>query len=155
MRAVKNGEILLLILSLIIQSWKDIRERRISVPVLIVTCLLGGSLQIVSLLFLSDGSAGAGELTAVFGSAIPGLLFLLLSVLSGNRIGFGDGLVLLGAGLFLDISDLTASLFLGMILCAVFAGIGIALGKLRKDTEIPFVPFLLLAYLLVLAGEGL
>ncbi len=76
----------------------------------------------------------------------PGMFFLLLAFAAHGGIGEGDGLVLIIMGFFLK-----PSLILGMLVLAVFLSAGYALflfiaQKKNRKYEIPFIPFLLAAY---------
>lgn len=80
---------------------------------------------------------------------LPGLLLWGLSFLAEGKIGRGDGCMVIILGLLLDRSTGAAVLLTSCLLAAIFAGAGLALGKLRKNSRIPFAPFLLSADLLI------
>ena len=109
---------------LIFLSWQDIR---------------GGTLSFAVLLeFLGTGLMES----LLSGTGIcpwPGILLLLTGVASGEKIGYGDGWLLLGLGMWCPAEDVLTALLAGSILCA-------AAGILSHREELPFVPFLTMGY---------
>lgn len=79
--------------------------------------------------------------------------FLLgLSFLSKQAIGFGDGLVVLVCAVFLGFAK-SIVLVMGGFLLASFAGVVLLICKrANKKTPLPFVPFLMISYVIQLAG---
>lgn len=73
---------------------------------------------------------------------LPGLLTLAFGKLSKEQIGYGDGWLLLALGFWLESQRLYQTVFLGILLCCVGA-------FLSRKKELPFVPFLTAAYLLI------
>ncbi len=84
-----------------------------------------------------------GILTAAF-SLIPGAGFLLLSFFTREKVGYGDGWVLLMIGLFLGVYRCFLVLLAGLLAESAIAIVLLALRKIQRDREIPFSPFLLL-----------
>ncbi len=80
---------------------------------------------------------------------LPGALLWGLSFLAEGKIGRGDGNMVLILGLLLNRSTGAVVLLTSCLLTAIFAGAGLAVGKLRKNSRIPFAPFLLSANLLI------
>ncbi len=113
-------------LHLLYLSWEDAKDRQISITVV-------AELGITGMVYCM--------LTANRPCLLPGFLLLLAGLLSAEAIGYGDGWLVLALGMWLDAQTLFLMLFLGMLL-----GIGFALSFQRR--EIPFVPFLGLAYIL-------
>jgi prepilin signal peptidase PulO-like enzyme (type II secretory pathway) len=82
--------------------------------------------------------------------ALPFLLIWLIS--RGKALGFGDVLLFLGVGAFFGIASGFAVLLLSVWLGAIIGG-GIYLLELRRgkaNSAIPFVPFIVLAFVIVL-----
>lgn len=76
---------------------------------------------------------------------LPGLFLLVVGKLSGERIGLGDGWLLLALGMWLPYEILMGILFLGLL---AGAGYGILSGK----KEIPLVPFFTVGFVLTVWG---
>ena len=93
--------------------------------------------------------------TEIFYAILPGLLIFLVAYVSEERIGYGDGYICLAAALYMSASDLLFWLFLAFLLAGLFALLSYGTRLLEETLEIPFVPFLCLAdLLLLLFGRG-
>ena len=57
-----------------------------------------------------------------------------------EKIGYGDGWLILGMGMWCSAEEIVSVLLMGCVLCT---GAGI----LRKEKELPFVPFLTAGYI--------
>lgn len=90
------------------------------------------------------GVMGETGLPAVAVSLLPGAGFFLLSFVSGEKVGYGDGWVLLMIGLFSGAYRCFLILLIGLLTESVVAIILLAFRKVQRDKEIPFSPFLLL-----------
>lgn len=86
---------------------------------------------------------GTSIAAAVF-SLIPGMGFFLISFLTGEKVGYGDGWVLLMIGLFVGFYRCFLILILGLAVESAVAVVLLVAKKIRRDKEIPFSPFLLL-----------
>lgn len=84
--------------------------------------------------------------------SIPGGLLLLLSWLSREAIGQADAILFLVLGFFMGLGEVLLLLMLSLLLAAL---IGLLLWIRRKSMRLafPFVPCILWAYVLMLAGE--
>lgn len=82
----------------------------------------------------------------VMGAGV-GVIFLMISKMTEEQIGYGDSWMILNMGIFLGVWRVLLMLCLGFTICAVFSGIGMMCRKLRKESRIPFLPFLLIAYM--------
>ena len=93
--------------------------------------------------------AVVGLLTALWNGRemvwFPGLFLLVVGKLSGERIGLGDGWLLLALGMWMPYEILMGILFLGLL---AGAGYGILSGK----KEIPLVPFFTVGFVLTVWG---
>lgn len=82
-----------------------------------------------------------------------GVTLLVLSKLTGGRIGAGDAVLLIVTGIYLGFEQNMQLFFSGLLLSGIWAlGVLVLKKKSRKDS-MPFIPFLLAAYMgmLVLA----
>ena len=80
---------------------------------------------------------------------VPGLLILLLSKKSKEKIGVGDGLVLLVLGNIMTFVEVCILLQIAIFLLFIFALILWSSRKFSKDYPIPLLPFLWLSHLLL------
>lgn len=80
---------------------------------------------------------------------LPGAVLWGFAMVTEGRLGRGDGDMVLVLGLMLGWELCLAVLCLACFLAAAFAGLGLAVRKLRKTSRIPFAPFLLGATALI------
>ncbi|HIR06315.1 MAG TPA: prepilin peptidase [Candidatus Copromonas faecavium] len=80
-------------------------------------------------------------------AACPGLALLLLSYVTGGKIGEGDGWFFIVSALFLTLRECLLILLSGMFFCSIFslgfAVFGIMNRKRIGGKKFPFLPFLL------------
>lgn len=76
----------------------------------------------------------------------PGLLLLLLSKMTGEKVGRGDGFYLLILGGYFGVVQGWLTLFGGIFLAALFSAIGIFSGKIHFRSRLPLIPFLFLGF---------
>ena len=89
----------------------------------------------------------SGSFVSLIFSALPGVYFLSAALLTGEKIGYGDGFLVLALGVWMGFLPLIFVLAVGIVLSALFvilrSGIGCKKSpNLKTDREIPFVPFL-------------
>lgn len=126
----------LLLVFLGINTWVDMRQKRISLLSVAVFGIAGILYQILY---------GRGMPLALLG-LIPGLILLLVSKTTGEAMGMGDGLVILVLGLYLGWSGAVEVLLLALFLSAFWAGFLLTAIKKGRNYEFPFAPFVLLGY---------
>ena len=116
---------------LVINTWTDIRKKEICLPVLFIF-LAGGILWRIRQGLISMGI---------------GVFIILIALISGGMVGFGDGLLILTMGSVLGAGELAGILCGALLLCGIYSGIEYLMLKKSRSEEIPFVPFLLIGYL--------
>ncbi len=79
---------------------------------------------------------------------IPGIFMLIISIISNHSLGLGDSILILTLGLLLSITELI-SIILFSLFFASLAGVILFVKNRNKKQAIPFVPFILLSYLLL------
>ena len=137
MRLVAGGFLLLL-------TGHDIRYKTIPVIPVIV---MGGML----LTYRVWNGTGWMEL---IGGCLPGGIFLLISLLTREKIGSGDGLVLLALGCGFAIEEVVGIVGGALFFAAIVAIVLLVVKKASRKTEIPFVPFLFLGFLVTAVVTG-
>lgn len=85
------------------------------------------------------------------GGVVIGVLLLVLSKLTKEAIGKGDGYLMMVTGMLLGLWDNVRLLLGALLIVAVFAVMLLVLKKADKKKELPFVPFLLMSYIGMLA----
>lgn len=77
-------------------------------------------------------------------SLLPGIFFLLTGFFTEEKVGYGDGLLLIASGLFLGAYKCFLALGIGLIFSAAVSLLLLLLRKADRHSRIPFVPFLVL-----------
>ena len=131
---------------LVIGAVCDIRSR--SIPWLLYAVF--GTVGVG--MFFMSGSEDYME--AAFGILL-GIVFVGVSLISGGKLGMGDGLAVLIMGIYLGGSRTAEAMLYAMLISAVISIAILALRKGNKDTALPFVPFLLTGCLVQTIGGGL
>ena len=129
-----------LIGGLAVNSWLDIRSRKVSM--LVVYLMLGSGLVI----HLVEKDLFSVNLVLAL---IPGLACLLLSAWTREAIGFGDSWMILGMGGLLYPEQLMTVGITALFGAAVTGLLLMSLFRKSGRYELPFVPFLFGAYILV------
>ena len=75
-------------------------------------------------------------------SLIPGLTFILISFATKEKVGYGDGLILIVAGFVLGFYQCFFGLCISLVCSSVFSLLLLVLHKADKDSGLAFVPFL-------------
>ena len=128
----KIGILIILILS----SIEDIRKKEILLWE-IATC---GFMSVAAMGFaIYEGSF---DILYILLSLLPGALMLLLSLITREGIGYGDGLIILAAGPAIGFDDLIMALMTAIVLSGLFSGILLIVKKAKRKTRIAFMPFL-------------
>ena len=121
-------------------SFQDMRSRTISLRLAGVWIIIGCA---VTALLLIRGELG---LFPALLSVLPGVFLLGMSLISGGRIGIGDGVMFVAMGLCVGAEKAFFLLGLSTFGAAAFGAAGLALAKLKKGARLPFLPFVLSAY---------
>lgn len=129
---------------LLVCSLEDIRQRKVN-SIWILIC---GILAVV--FHLCWRRLDVYEMLL---GALPGVGLLLVSKITGGKVGAGDGLLLIVTGFFLGWQKNTAIFFVGTCLAGIYSLFQLWLKRKKKEDEIAFVPFLSLGYLLILCLE--
>ncbi len=118
----------------------DIKKRVIPIRILIIGGMLGLGICLGQ---MYQTKQSAMDFMMTFGcSLLPGSFLLLLGFLTGEKVGYGDGLLLLVVGLFLGFYPCLLILCSSLVLLSLCALILLCLRKVNKSSRLPFVPFL-------------
>lgn len=113
---------------------EDIKNKKISNTILIVGGVLG---------FISLANNFASLKWECFLAFLPGMLMIILACLSKEKIGYGDGICVLLIGMMEGYRRCVILVLLSLGLLFMFCVIALILKKVKKETRIPFLPFLL------------
>lgn len=122
------------VIVLIICSYVDIRQRKVEKRIagIYAAAVLAGR--------LAEGGTG---LVALFTGLVPGILFLFLSFVTRQGIGYGDSILILLLGASVGIEAELEILLLAFALSGIWAVALLFRKKGNVQQEFPFVPFLL------------
>ena len=128
---------ILLFLLLAVCAVSDIFKKKIPLAVVWAGILAAVILNI-------QGGTGEAAWYAIALSMIPGAVFWGLSLITGEKVGYGDGWMLMMIGLFLGLERCFVILLVGLMLESAVVLVLLAVRKISTDKAVPFAPFLLL-----------
>ena len=76
-------------------------------------------------------------------SVIPGVTFWILSFISAEKVGYGDGWMLVMIGLFIGLWKCFLILMIGLVSSSLVVLILLAVRRVSREYQLPFAPFLL------------
>ncbi|MGN0415289.1 MAG: hypothetical protein ACI4FX_07345 [Agathobacter sp.] len=132
---------LVLLVGLMALGVEDLWKKQISSLPLILMAVAGGVLSVVT---------GDWKDWMVILRFLPGSITLLLAWLTKESIGYGDALVLLCMGCFLPTVQILNLCMCALTMSGIWALFLLLVRKKNRKTQIPFVPFLLAAYGIVI-----
>lgn len=141
------------IILLIICSYTDLRKRAVSIRVLAIFFILTAGLMAGNYVLGMGYGVTIGRLMYeinaenIIFSLIPGGVLFFISLLSKEAIGKGDVYLVGLLGLMTGFERISVILFISMVACAAFGSICILAKRKGKKDTLPYVPFLLGAYL--------
>ena len=129
------------LLYLLVLSVQDIRRHAVSVRFLAAGAVLAVTAQLVwkEQTFLMC----AAGMTA-------GLLFVGLSRLTEEGIGYGDSILITILGFYIGAKNLLYLLGIAFAIAAVFSVCMLAASRWNKKTSFPFIPFITAGYIVLL-----
>ncbi len=125
-----------------ITAYMDWKERKVYLNVLLV----GGLAGMLCCFFWESP-----DLRERFGGIMIGLAILGAAWVGKGCIGSGDGLVLVVSGVFLGFWENLRLLLFSLLLAGGTAIFLLCIKKSERNQRMPFLPFLLAAYLLMAA----
>lgn len=126
-----------------IGSIQDIRKKRVGLPVI----LAGAAAALIIRYQEPAGSTGIEEYLL---GLVPGAVLAALAAVSKQAVGLGDALMVAVMGLYTGMKQVWAELMAACLLAFAAALILLIIFKKGKKYELPFLPFLLAAHLIML-----
>ncbi|HAE44479.1 MAG TPA: prepilin peptidase [Lachnospiraceae bacterium] len=117
---------------------RDIKRHEISLPFTVAGAITG----ILAAFFIRDDRP-----LGILLSTAPGLVSLLLTLLTRGSIGAGDGIILLILGLCYPPEEIAGILFSALLLAAVMSAI-LLVRRHRGTEKFAFVPFFMAGFLI-------
>lgn len=84
---------------------------------------------------------------------IPGVLLTVIAAATG-KAGCADGIILMVLGLLTGYEGGLIAALCGLLLIALFSGSLLMFKRVKRDTRIPFVPFLTIGWLMAVCEKG-
>lgn len=138
MEKIQIVRIVIIIGVLLLCAYGDIREKKISVYTIIagigVTLLLDFIQKDISLM------------NVLLGGGL-GVALVIVSKLTKGAFGMGDAMLVGMIGVSLGLFGSLLVLFYSLLITSVVSVVLLLLKRVKKQTQMPFVPFLLLGYL--------
>lgn len=122
----------------------DIRTRKINIPVCVGFGVVG---------FFVFGISNSRNVLSLAIGVLTGVCLMIFSYLTEEAVGMGDGYVVAAAGIWAGGEKTLAVLMSALFLAAGFGILRICAGKANGKTEIAFIPFFALSYMLLTWGK--
>lgn len=90
-----------------------------------------------------QGMSGERSWLSIALSVLPGAIFWMLSLVTGEKVGYGDGWMLIMIGLFTGLWRCFLILLVGLASESLVVLALLAFRRISGDRQIPFAPFLL------------
>lgn len=99
------------------------------------------------------GINGELSIEGICRALIPGIILVAIA-LSTKKAGWADGVVLLLLGIQTNYEKCMVAVLVALFLMAVLSVVLLVLRKVKKDTKLPFIPFLAMGWFLGLFLTG-
>ena len=123
-------------------AWRDIRSKTLPILFLIIGACSGIALRIL---------AGNVDFLDMLLACIPGAAAFALAFFSKQAIGYGDAALITITGIFLGLSANVMLVLGSLLFSAIAAGVMLMLRKKKRKDEMPFAPFMLCSYIVLMA----
>ena len=121
-------------------AWQDIQRRKITNTYLWAGGM-GGIVNIVVSWVSEKTSFGEW-----LGALIPGIILLAIAKITGEKIGMGDGWIIIILGNFLNMKEIWYLIHISVMIIFLFSIILLFTKKVGKEYQIPFLPFIWIAH---------
>ncbi|MCR5486860.1 MAG: prepilin peptidase [Lachnospiraceae bacterium] len=129
----------LLMIFLSICAATDWKTKKILLPVLVFFAAAGIVCYIIA--------RPTGLVDEILGLLI-GLIFIALAAATEGKIGLGDALLMVVTGIYLGGRENMAMIMGAMLMAAGYGAVRLMTKKADKNTEMAFVPFVLLSFVI-------
>lgn len=123
---------------LLFLSWMDIRRRKLNLVIL----LSGFPMVVLGQICFG----GIPVILQAAGGAV-GLVFLLVSKVTGEAFGYGDSILIAIMGIFVGFWNILSVLMGAFSLAALFSVVMLIRDHFTRKSSFPFVPFMTAAYI--------
>lgn len=106
--------------------------------------LLGMGIPVAAAIAVRELLGGDLEMAEFLAPLIPGIVLLLAGV--AKKAGYGDGMVLLLLGVMNIRGEIMRIFLMSLFFMSLFAVVMLVLRKVKRETRLPYLPFLTLAW---------
>lgn len=124
---------------LLITAIQDIRTKTISLWLIV----MGMIIVLVYTIYLRV------NFLIPIGGILVGVLVVIISIATKGKIGMGDGLILMVTGINLGFWRNLEMFLYSLCIAAIISIILLIFKKVKKKDSLPFVPFILAGYILI------
>ena len=112
----------------------------------------GGAAAVLLCILMPPGQEEVPEIAL---SVLPGAFLLLVCFATGEKIGAGDGIFFVLLGLMVrDAEKMLVLLCLSLLFSSAVSTVLLGMGRVRRSTKLPFLPFAGIAAAVLLFTEG-
>lgn len=116
----------------------DIKHKKINILLLVPFMIAGIICQVIY---------HRGSIPSILGGMGIGVVMVAVSMITREKIGSADSLLLIVTGLYLGFFDNLFLFLSASLLSAVFGILLLIIKRVNKNYEIPFIPFLFIAFI--------
>lgn len=138
--------IVITVLFLGICTYIDIKSKYVNSYI----CIIFGIAGVLYKSFIMDRS-----LLSIPMAILPGIIIMIISIISKESIGKGDAFVVSIMGLYIGSINTILVLFHGVMISCFIGVICMLFMKKSKSYRIPFIPFLSMGFLIQIMNGGL
>ena len=92
------------------------------------------------------------DILEILAGIVPGCVGLFFAFISREQIGYGDGIVVLLAGLFLSAKAVITIVFFAFIFVTILSILLLVTHNAGRKSKIPLIPFLLAGQIVCICG---
>ena len=141
-------ECLPIFISLVLQSFYDIKNKEISIHLLVLSGLIVVSGAVMKLVGAEPSSERIRIFLMFLLGAAPGTFLTILSCYS-NKIGRGDGLLVTLIGMSESCTFAAVMMCFACLMLSAFSLFLMLIHKATKNTRMPYIPFITVAYAII------
>ncbi|MCR5672843.1 MAG: A24 family peptidase [Lachnospiraceae bacterium] len=138
---------------LAVSAYTDIKERNIYLLPLIVSSTAAVSISVISYICSFKGDEMEILMYDIVLPIVTGIVFIVITKKGHLHMGSGDGCLLAALGLVIGIRYNLLVTAIGFMTAAVYACAVLMTRRKHRRKSIPFAPFLMTAFVLVLINE--
>lgn len=139
----------------VISAYTDIKERSIYTMPLVVSAAGAAVMSFIMIICAPAGEECDILLSELAGPALVGALIIFATMLFGKHMGEGDGYLLAALCMVTGIRENMLTILLAAFTAFIYAWGYVIAGKIRRrrfNKDIPFAPFVMIGFLLVIVN---